>query len=122
MTRMMPAVPSSMHWQPAYGGEGFATAYDDLRQSVRTILTTRLGSDPLRPDFGSRLPDYLDWPIDRARPHIVRETVAAIRRWEPRASIKRVIVRQADGDAAGVVVQAHIVAADGTEIETEVWP
>lgn len=115
-------LPSSLHWQPSYGGGGFAIAYDDLRQAIRTILATRIGSDPLRPDFGSRLPDYLDWPIDRARPHVVRETVAAIRKWEPRVSVKRVQVSVDPADPARLVVDVHFLAADGAEISAEVRP
>lgn len=115
-------IPSSLHWQPSYGGDGFAVAYDDLRQAIRTILTTRVGSDPLRPDFGSRLPDYLDWPIDRARPHVVRETVAALRKWEPRVSVKRVQVAADPADPARLVVNVHFIAADGVEASAEVRP
>ncbi|MEO1750732.1 GPW/gp25 family protein [Thiofaba sp. EF100] len=118
----MSAHPTSLHWQPAYGGDGFAVAYDDLRQAIRTILSTRVGSDPLRPDFGSRVPDYLDWPIDRARPHIVRETVAAIRKWEPRLAVKRVRVAPAEDNPAQLVVAVHFIAADGVEVSAEVRP
>ncbi len=115
---MNASLPTYLHWQPALGSDGFACAYEDLRQAVRTILTTRLGSDPLRPDFGSRVPDYIDWPIDRARPHIVRETVAAIRKWEPRVKIKR--VRVLPSDAARITVSCELSVADGTEITAEV--
>lgn len=119
----MTSAPSSyLHWQPALGGDGFVTAWDDLRQAVRIILTTPLGTDPLRPDFGSRLADYLDWPIDRARPHVVRETVAAIRKWEPRAKIKRVRVFPAADDPARLIVSCDLVAADGADITAEVQP
>lgn len=115
-------LPTSLHWQPSYGGEGFAVAYDDLRQAIRTILATRVGSDPLRPDFGSRVPDYLDWPTDRARPHVVRETVSAIRKWEPRLTVKRVRVSVAADNPAQLVVAVHFVAADGVEVSAEVRP
>ena len=116
------SIPTSLHWQPAYGGEGFAVAYDDLRQAIHTIIATRVGSDPLRPDFGSRVQDYLDWPIDRARPHVVRETVAAIRKWEPRVSVKRVRVAADPADPARLAVNVHFIAADGVEVSAEVRP
>lgn len=119
---MSAALPPNLHWQPALGRDGFATAYDDLRQAVRTILCTPLGADPLRPDFGSRVADYLDWPVDRARPHVVRETVAAIRRWEPRARVKRVRVSADPADPARILVACTLVAADGVEISAEVRP
>lgn len=56
----------------------------DITQCLHIILQTPCGSDPHRSDFGSRLHDYLDNPIDTAIPHVVRETIDAITRWEPR--------------------------------------
>jgi phage baseplate assembly protein W len=86
----------AVHWQPQLSGDGVLTNLDDLRQAIRIVLSTPKGSDPLRPDFGSGLPLYIDWPLDRARPHIVRETVEAIRRWEPRLEVRRVEVEPSD--------------------------
>ena len=38
---------------------------DDIVQSINIILTTIPGSDPLRPEFGSNVYQYLDKPLDR---------------------------------------------------------
>jgi uncharacterized protein len=84
----------SLHWQTALGGDGIAENIQDINQSIRVILGTAKGSDLLRPDFGSDLNKYIDWPIDRAIPHLVRETVQAIAKWEKRiASIKVTVIR-----------------------------
>lgn len=119
-------LPLHLHWQPALGttgdADGFVRSYDDLRQSVRVILETRLGSDPLRPNFGSRLSHYLDWPLERARPHIVRETVAAIRLWEPRVRVTRVQVERASDNPAHVLLTVGLIAADGVEISAIIRP
>lgn len=88
MTRL--ADIQSLHWQPALGGEGVVENLDDLNQAIRVILLTAKGSDPLRPEFGSDLQRYIDYPIDRARPHLVRESIEAIGRWEPRLTVERV--------------------------------
>lgn len=38
---------------------------DDIVQSINIILTTIPGSDPLRPEFGSNVYQYLDKPLPR---------------------------------------------------------
>ncbi|HEY6394504.1 MAG TPA: GPW/gp25 family protein [Candidatus Binataceae bacterium] len=60
---------------------------DDVNQCIAIILTTPLGSDPLRPTFGADLWQYIDNPIDSALPAIVRELTQAIGQWEPRVKV-----------------------------------
>jgi hypothetical protein len=114
-------VPRAHHWQPALGRDGYVEGIDDIRQAIAIILRTPQGSDPLRPDFGNRVWMYLDYPIDRARPHIVRETVEAIRRWEPRVKVTRVVVGL-DGEAAIKITVYVKLAGEGDEISAEVRP
>lgn len=79
---------NSLHWQPKLGALGaVVTGVDDIDQCIRVILSTPKGADPLRVEFGSDLYLYMDWPIDRATPHVIRESVDAIRRWEPRVEV-----------------------------------
>lgn len=121
---------SSLHWQPALqpsaadpGPNGFPDIVenlDDIHQALRIILGTPKGSDPLRPEFGSDLHRYLDYPVDRARPHVVREAVAAIghpQYGEPRVQLVRVLFSvEADGSAR---LCAQWKLADGVVRETE---
>jgi phage baseplate assembly protein W len=89
-------------WQLRAGELGAVVeGAEDVAQSIRTILATPRGSLPLAPEFGSALAEYLDQPVDAARPHLVRETVDAVTRWEPRAEVVRVAVQLAS-DGAGV--------------------
>lgn len=81
---------SPVYWQPALGNEGRVSGIDDISQSILIILGTPKGSDPLRPEFGSDLNRYIDWPVDRALPRVIRESVEAIRRWEPRCQLERI--------------------------------
>lgn len=113
-------IPREQHWQPALGGDGTVSGLDDLRQAIAIILKTPRGSDPLRPEFGSDLRRYIDYPVNRGRPHLVRETVAAIRRWEPRVSVVRVGVKPA-GDG-GVMISVVFRLANGIEATAEVMP
>lgn len=64
---------------------------DHLRQSVRDILITPLGSRVMRRDYGSGLFDLIDanlTPLTLAL--IYAATVDALRKWEPRLRVTRV--------------------------------
>lgn len=74
----------------AHTGGGIADL-DHLRQSVRDILTTPIGSRVLRRDYGSRLLDLVDRPFTQAlRLEIIAEAIGAILRWEPRIEVQEV--------------------------------
>ncbi|AOK49436.1 MULTISPECIES: GPW/gp25 family protein [Burkholderia] len=108
---------TSVHWQPALGRDDVVEGVADIDQAIRVILGTPKGRDPHRPDFGSNLSLYLDMPIDRATPHLVREAVDAIRRWEPRCEVVRVMPAI---DAAHETLRVQWRLADGVIRETEV--
>lgn len=79
---------TSVFWQPALQRPGeLVEGIADIAQAIHIILRTPCGSDPHRPTFGSNLYLYIDYPIDRAIPHVVREAVEAIKRWEPRCKL-----------------------------------
>jgi phage baseplate assembly protein W len=62
----------------------------DVDQCVAIILTTPLGSDPLRPTFGCDIWRYIDHPMSQSLPAIVRELTAALTLWEPRIALVNV--------------------------------
>lgn len=108
---------SSTHWQPRLGADGVVESVDDIHQCIRIILTTSLGEDPLRPDFGCGISRYLDLPFERARPFLVRESVAAVMRWEPRVELVGVQCEAVDVGRALLRVRWRL---GGTSVETEV--
>ncbi|WP_338807150.1 GPW/gp25 family protein [Pseudomonas chlororaphis] len=109
---------TAAHWQPALGTSGeVVEGLRDIDQSIRIILTTPKGADAHRPDFGSDLHLYIDWPVNRVTPHLVRETVDALRRWETRISVGLVQV-QIEESQIRVRVQWRV--ADGVTQLTEV--
>ncbi|MHA6912989.1 GPW/gp25 family protein [Ralstonia pseudosolanacearum] len=112
---------SSVHWQPALNSFDVVEAVADIDQSIRVILGTPKGSDPHRPDFGSNNHLYLDYPIGQAVPHLVRESVEAIRQWEPRCEVVKVTpsVNPSDNEAR-VRLRVQWRLADGVLHETEV--
>ena len=52
----------------------------DLNQEIRLILATPLGSVPHQPELGSRLYEYLDLPINIAKPLIIAEAYRALKK------------------------------------------
>ncbi|CAN2975947.1 Baseplate protein [Pseudomonas sp. PM2] len=109
---------TAAHWQPALGTPGgVVEGLRDIDQAIRIVLTTPKGSDAHRPDFGSDLHLYIDWPTNRVTPHLVRESVDAIRRWETRVSVVQV---QVSIDDEHVIVRVQWRVADGVPQLTEV--
>ncbi|HEY6417581.1 MAG TPA: GPW/gp25 family protein [Candidatus Binataceae bacterium] len=82
---------TSADWSLKLGAIGqVVQGIADVDQCIVIILTTPLGSDPLRPTFGSDIWRYIDFPINIARPSIVRELTSAITTWEPRVTVLNV--------------------------------
>lgn len=108
---------TSLHWQPALNSYDVVVAESDIAQAIRVILTTPLGSNPHRPDFGSNLDLYIDYPVNQVVPHLVRESVEAIRKWEPRCTLVSV-TPVFDGGHITLVVVWKLV--DGIARTTEV--
>lgn len=68
---------------------------DHLRQSIIDILTTPIGSRVMRRDYGSRLYELIDVPLNRQTiVDIYAATAEALLKWEPRISVTRVSVEQ----------------------------
>lgn len=81
-------------WKSAKIGELGAIVTDaaELNQCIRTILLTPRGARALEPEFASDLFDHVDKPLDIVRPLVIRDTIEAILRWEPRVEVKSVAV------------------------------
>lgn len=91
---------------------------DDIAQSIKIIVMTEKGSDPLRPGFGSDVAQIVDQPIDIAIGALKRNIIEQVERWEPRAEIEQI-----DHDVEGEKITLSVVWRDrrtGTETQTEV--
>lgn len=109
---------TAVHWQPELGSpDTIVTGIADIEQAIAIILRTPKGADPHRPEFGSNLREYLDWPVERAIPHVVRESVEAIRRWEPRVDVVSVTPTI---DASHLTLRVVLRLADGVEVQSQV--
>lgn len=75
-----------------------------LVQSVADILTTPIGSRVMRREYGSNLPDLIDWPHNGAtRLQAYAATAMALMRWEPRLRLTRVHLGMGDQPGQAVL-------------------
>lgn len=86
---------------------------EHLAQSIGDILSTPIGTRPMRRDYGSMLFDLIDQPLNGAtRLLIYAATALALRRWEPRIRLRRVTM-SAEGGAGRV---ALLIEGDRTDV------
>jgi phage baseplate assembly protein W len=80
---------------------------DHLRQSIRDILTTPVGSRVMRREYGSRLFQLVDAPLNqRTIADLYAATVEALLRWEPRIVPRRVQVEASIAGRAVLTLEA----------------
>jgi len=87
-----------------------------LRQSIRDILTTPLGSRVMRRDYGSRLFELIDTPINNAAIlALFAATAEALAKWEPRFELTHVSLDSVEQGSANLSLQG-IYLPDGKQI------
>lgn len=95
---------------------------DHLRQSLQNILTTRLGSRRMRPEFGSNIYQFVDKPVSEGwKSALMAEAARAITRWEPRIKLGDRAVRLASiNDGQVVIVVSGEYLGDNVVVEVTV--
>lgn len=64
---------------------------DHIRQSVKDILTTPIGSRIMRREYGSQLPELIDQPFNNTTRLLAYAAITvALMRWEVRIRLSRV--------------------------------
>lgn len=82
---------TSSYWQLGLEQSGIVQGLADIQQCIYIILVTRKGTDPTRPNFGCGVYEYIDKPMNIAVPNMKREIATAIRLYEPRVKIIRIL-------------------------------
>ena len=99
------------------------TGLAHLRQSVRDILTTPIGTRVMRRGYGSRLMELVDSPLTPATlTDIYAAANEALSRWEPRLRVERIHVTPAQGsDAKGqtLIDIEGVYLPDGAPVRLE---
>ncbi|HEX3650502.1 MAG TPA: GPW/gp25 family protein [Pseudonocardiaceae bacterium] len=90
----------------ATGRIALASGERDIEQAIQLILRTYPGERPMRPDFGSRLRDYVfDGANDANAAAIAAAVRLALVRWEPRIYVDDVIVTPDEDDPSILYVE-----------------
>lgn len=64
---------------------------EHLAQSIADIISTPLGTRPMRRDYGCLLPELIDRPLTLTTRLLASVAIAmALARWEPRISVRKV--------------------------------
>jgi uncharacterized protein len=87
----------------ATGSIALVTEDREIAEAIRLVLATSPGERPMRPEFGSRLADYVFAPANATTAgHLANEVRVALERWEPRIDVGDVGIRF-DAVASGVI-------------------
>lgn len=89
-------------------------------QSIHDILTTPLGTRVMLRDYGSRLPDLVDRPLNELLDvELQAATAEALDRWEPRFRLSRVWISGRSAAGRITIGIEGTVVADGSAVRLE---
>jgi phage baseplate assembly protein W len=87
-----------------------------LKQSIRDILTTPIGSRVMRRDYGSRLFEIIDSPTNEDQKTEIYAAVAeALDKWEPRFKLQQTILVEVEPGKL-VLELRGVFLLDGLEV------
>jgi phage baseplate assembly protein W len=78
---------------------------DDIRESIRIILSTSKGERVMRPDFGCGIHDFVFASINTTTIGLIESSVReALTRWEPRIELLKVLVSTEEANVGKLLV------------------
>ena len=107
------------------GSGGMALVRDDreLEEAMRIILLTYPGERPMRPEFGSRLRDYVFRETTPAMfAALAHEVRSSLGRWEPRVDVTEVRVIPDEFDHSVLFVDIQYVTKATNDRRNLVFP
>ncbi len=105
------------------GGIALAGGHQKLEQAMRLILSTYPGERPMRPEFGSRLRDYVFGEADWARASEIADVVReSIEQWEPRVDVADVDVYPDPGRASLLYIDISYLVPGTNDPRNLVFP
>lgn len=78
---------------------------DDIRESIRIIVSTSKGERAMRPDFGCGIHDFVFASINMTTIGLIESSVReALTRWEPRIELLKVLVSTEESNVGRLLV------------------
>lgn len=113
---------SGISFPPRLGPDGrwaVSAGAENVRESIRVILSTELGERLMTPEFGGGLRSFLFQPASAATQRLIQERIVqSLGRWEPRITVESVVVETdpREGEAvATATVRYRLVATRAAE-------
>ncbi|HEX5113620.1 MAG TPA: GPW/gp25 family protein [Pseudonocardiaceae bacterium] len=107
----------------ATGRIALARGERDIDQAIQLILRTYPGERPMRPEFGSRLRDFVfDGANGENAAAIASEVRVALLRWEPRVIVDNVIVTPDEDDPSILYIEIQYVIKTINDPRNLVFP
>ncbi len=90
------------------GRIALVSGVEELESAMRFILLTAPGERVMRPEFGCRAWDYIYEPMNPNTIGLIENAVLeALRRWEPRVQVERVIAEEDEDREATIRVRVE---------------
>jgi uncharacterized protein len=104
------------------GSLQLSAAGQNLAESIRVLLRTRVGERVYRPDYGCRLAELTFAPMNTDTLLLIRLNVQeALERWEPRIVLEQVLT-DPDPTLGRVDIVIHYRAKDSHQRRSLVYP
>jgi phage baseplate assembly protein W len=105
------------------GGIALVRRNTELQQAMRLILTTYPGERPMRPEFGSRIRDYIFGGITHETINgLTNEVRQALLRWDPRVDIIQVNVYPDPGAPSTLYIDIEYAVKSTNDKRNLVFP
>jgi Bacteriophage baseplate protein W len=105
------------------GGIALVRREVELEQAMRLILSTYPGERPMRPEFGSRIRDFVFRSVNiETIAELSHEVRNALLRWEPRVTIEAVLVIPDPSDEGALYIDIQYVVKDTNDRRNLVFP
>lgn len=126
LPRRAPNLASLKRWRGLGSNDASALdGIDQLRQSIIDILTTYPGERIMRPEYGSRIRDLIDRPVNvQWLADLYFGVAKAITRWEPRVRVRvlRVAAAMLSSGHVTLDLTLRLGADDPQTLRVEVSP
>ena len=105
------------------GGIALVTRDAEIDEAIRLILGTAVGERPMRPEFGSRLHQFLFSAADATTAGLIAHDVrTALERWEPRIVVREVEVTIDENDASLLYIDIDYSVRTSNDRRNLVFP
>jgi Bacteriophage baseplate protein W len=105
------------------GGIALVRREVELEQAMRLILSTYPGERPMRPEFGSRIRDFVFRPVNiETIAELSHEVRNALLRWEPRVNVEAVLIIPDPSDEGALYIDIQYTVKDTNDRRNLVFP